>query len=86
MNIKTDTKFWNRVYDKLFQSVGFKKFNRRFTNKNDWYLLRTWTAAQEKEFKEWFVKEVRKQFGFSKKIAEKEANWFVFDVGWKLEE
>jgi hypothetical protein len=51
--------------------------------KEDWFMRHTWTSEEEDKFKEWLITEIRKDFEFSKKISENEANFFLLNYGWK---
>jgi len=79
----TTTEFLDKAFDKLFQSVGFEKWDKEFSEKPDWYLQKTWSSEQSKEFKKWFLTEIKKDLKFKKERAEKE--WAYFDLmwGWK---
>jgi hypothetical protein len=81
---KIDT-FLTKALDKMFQYVGFEKFDREFSNQEGWYSLRTWTKEQSNEFKDWFIKEYAKTFK-DKKSAEKEYQWFNLMWGWKIDD
>jgi hypothetical protein len=81
---KIDT-FLTKALDKLFQSVGFEKFDSRFSNQDGWYSMKTWTEDQSDEFKNWFIKEYVKTFKY-KKPAEREYQWFNLMWGWKIDD
>jgi len=80
---KTDV-FLSKALDKMFQYVGFEKFDREFSNQEGWYSLRTWTKKQSNEFKDWFIKEYVKTFKAKKQSAEREYSWFNLMWGWKV--
>jgi hypothetical protein len=82
---KIDT-FLTKALDKMFQYVGFEKFDREFSNQEDWYSLRTWTQEQSNEFKNWFIKEYIKTFKSKENSAIKEYNFFNLMWGWKVNE
>lgn len=83
--MKTDKteKFFQKVLDKLFQSVGFERFDSKFVKQKEWYLKKEWSAEQEKEFKKYFIKEHIKTFGLGKQMAEMEFQWLNLAFGWK---
>ena len=79
-------KYLTKALDKMFQAVGFEKFDKEFTEQhNDWYSKKTWTEDQSNEFKKWFITEGKKDLKFTKQMMEKEHAWFDLKWGWKLE-
>jgi len=54
-------------------------------NGDEWYRKRTWTDAQEQEFKKWAVDKMRKAFKCTKKTAEAEYSWFNLMWGWRVD-
>jgi len=54
-------------------------------NGDEWFRKRTWTDAQEREFKKWAVDEIRKAFKFTKKTAENKYSWFNLMWGWRID-
>lgn len=79
-------KFLKKALDKMFTYVGFNSFDQEFTEKHeDWYNQKSWTEEQSLDFKEWFLKEGKKDLKFNKTMLEKEYNWFNLKWGWKIE-
>ena len=79
-------KFLKKALDKMFQMVGFEKFDKEFTEQHDdWYNKKIWTEDQSNEFKKWFITEGKKDLKFTKQMMEKEHAWFDLKWGWKLE-
>ena len=79
-------KYLTKALDKMFQAVGFEKFDKEFTEQHDdWYNKKTWTEEQSNEFKKWFITEGKKDLKFTKQMMEKEHAWFDLKWGWKLE-
>jgi hypothetical protein len=77
-------KFLTKALDKMFQTVGFEKFDKEFTERHeDWYGQKTWTTEQSEEFKKWFIAEGKKDLKFNKQMMEKEYAWFNLKWGWK---
>lgn len=83
--MKNYDKFLRKALDKMFQMVGFEKFDGDFADQENWYSLKTWTEEQSEEFKKWFVAEGRKDLKFTKRMMEKEHVWFDVKWGWKIE-
>lgn len=76
-------KFFINALDKMFMTVGFEKFDREFTNQEDWFTKREWTEEEEREYKQWFVNECKTKLRMNKKAAELEAGYFLLQFGWK---
>jgi hypothetical protein len=73
------------ILRRLFKAVG-EQFNPNKRYHEGWYREHSWTAKQERQFRDWLVKHLQKKFGWTKRLASKEAAWFLFDYGWKTEE
>lgn len=80
-----EQKFLNKALDRMFKAVGFKKYDKSFTDNYAWYTLRTWTEEDERAYKQWFVDAYLKVFKGSKKNAATEASWFLLCWGWKVD-
>ena len=84
-----------RILRKMCEIVNCDYENFNFDNPQ-WFLEYEWTEEQEEEFKKWMTnaimndKEIRRdllEFSFgkpTKKFAERVANNFIFNYGWKL--
>jgi hypothetical protein len=69
---------------KMFEVVGAEYIpGKRYPK--DWYRQRSWTVRRERRFKDWLVKLLQKKMGWPKRMASREAAWFLFDYGWKTE-
>lgn len=80
-------KFLEKALDKMFQIVGFEKWDREFTDNNkDWYSLKTWNSSQVEDYKKWFLTEIKKDLKLNKQQAEKEWSWFFLMWGWREQE
>lgn len=75
--------FFKIALNKMFCEVGFDKFDEEFVKQENWYLLHEWTEQQEKDYRQWFIKECRDSLKMSKKTAELEAGYFLLMWGWK---
>ena len=82
---KTD-KFLEKALDKMFQYVGFEKWDREFTKQQEWYSLKSWTSNQENDYKQWFLQEIKKDLKINKQLAEKEWGYFLLMWGWRTVE
>ncbi len=76
-----ETLFLEKMLSKMFESVRVK-YSRNFSKQHKWYLKYSWSEEQEKEFKRYFIKEHFKKFKLSKRIAEKDWDWFNLCYGW----
>ena len=83
------------VLSKMFEVVGETYTPDKVKNPN-WFLAHTWTALNQKLFKEWLSKHIRESASArnaltvlrvkpTKTLADKFADEFVFNYGWKLE-
>ena len=80
---KNYDKFLKKALDKMFQIAGFDAFDGDFANLEDWYSKKTWTKDQSEDFKNWFIKEGKKDLEFTRYMMEKEHAWFDLKWGWK---
>jgi hypothetical protein len=82
LDIEIQKKIVGQALTKMFAVVGAKYVpGKRYPR--GWYLNRSWTDKQETKFKIWLVAFLRKKLQWPKRMAEKEASWFLFDYGWK---
>lgn len=83
-------------YDVIYKELAVEMFQRvglnlsyeeikEYAKQPNWYWLKTWTKQEEDSFIQWVVAKLRKELHYSKKAAEKQANWFVSDIGWRVE-
>lgn len=73
----------------MFQRVGLDKTYpeiKEFAKQPDWYRLHTWTAEEQNDFRKWLVTFMNKKAKVRKEYAEKEAAWFLLDIGWKVKD
>lgn len=67
----------------MFKRVGAEhEFSLKYCEQEDWYKKRTWTYAEEAEFRKWLVPYLAKEMRTSKKRADREASWFLLMWGW----
>lgn len=85
MNKKLD-KFSDEILDNMFQAVGFDGYDKNFTKQEDWYKKKTWTAAQQENFRKCFIAKAQKDLKWSKKTAEIEFEWFNLNYGWMVKD
>ena len=72
INMQFEIAEHNKTYeDALLEEKFFDKY--------------TITEEQEKQFKDWYIKTVRKLFRCTKKLAEHEYSWWHLNYGLKLE-
>jgi len=73
----------DEALDKMFQAVGFEKYDYEFTLQPNWYTLREWTPEQESKFKTWFLSALKKRLKYNDYSANKVAGFFLLNYGWK---
>lgn len=70
----------------MFKRVGEKYPNPELTNKNGWFTLRTWTQADEDDFRKWMKQYLKKHTLFKNRAIDTEISWFLFAWGWKVKD
>lgn len=82
----------NELYKELsiemFRRVGLNKTYseiKEYAKQSNWYHNHSWSQQEQEEFVKWVVVKLRSELKCTKKYAEKQAYWFVFDIGWKLD-
>lgn len=81
--MKRENEFLEKALDKMFQMVGFDKWDRDFTKQLDWFTQKTWSENDIKNYKSWFLKEIKKDLKLNKQSAEKEWSYFFLMWGWR---
>jgi len=77
--------FVKDVINKMFEIAGHDvTFEDIKDRKDDWYTQWTMSTAQNDEWKEWGVNEIRKRFRYNKKWAEKEMGMIALMWGLKF--
>jgi len=69
----------------MFKRVGEKYPNPKLTADEKWYQKRTWTPEQEKGFRAWMVKLLKKRHGLQKRQIDWEVGLFLLNWGWKTD-
>ena len=77
-------RFALKAFKRMFRAVG-RRFSPTVPTTPDWFLARSWTPKQEVAYREWFVREARRDLRWSKRQATKEAGWFLLFYGWRIE-
>lgn len=77
--------FLKKALNEMFVNVGFDQYDENFVKQEEWYSKKTWTNEQSNAFKTWFIKQVRKELRFTKKVAEREYAMFDLMWGWKIQ-
>ena len=77
--------FVRELINKMFEIAGHDvTFDDVKDRKDDWYTQWTMTTAQNKEWNEWGVSEIRKRFRYTKKFAEREMGMLTLMWGLKF--
>jgi hypothetical protein len=66
----------------MFKRVGLK-FSVEFCQGKDWYMSKSWTTAQQNEFRKWMEKLLKKRHGWGAHQLNKEVGMFILCYGWK---
>jgi len=69
---------------KMFRVVGLRYPCPEFTDQDDWWTKKTWTAKQEANFKKWMKIYLMKHMHLSARAADREISWFNLMWGWKI--
>lgn len=77
------SKIFDECMAEMFKRVGEKYPNKELTDQAEWYLKRTWTEEEEKDFKVWMINHLKRTLRFNKKSAEWETGMFMLNYGWK---
>ena len=77
--------FVRELINKMFEIAGHDvTFDDVKDRKDDWYTQWTMTTAQNDEWKEWGIQEIRKRFRYNKKWAEREMGMLTLMWGLKF--
>ncbi len=68
----------------MFRRVGLRYPNKKFVSQDRWYLQRAWTREDEKDFRDWMMKYVRKKLRYDVRTATKEVGYFTLMYSWRL--
>jgi hypothetical protein len=66
----------------MFRRVGEKYPNKELTDQPEWYKKRTWTEAEENDFRKWMGKLLKKRHGWKKVLIDREIGMFLLNWGW----
>jgi hypothetical protein len=67
--------------EEMFRRVG-ARYSEKVCREDGWYRKRSWTMAQEEEFRKWMTDLIRRRHRWPKKTAQKEASWFLLMYSW----
>ena len=77
--------FAKDLINKMFEIAGHKvNFDDIKDRKDDWYNQWTMTTAQNEEWNEWGIDEIRKRFRYNKESARKEMGMITLMWGLKF--
>ena len=67
----------------MFKRVGETYPNPELTDRDDWYMQRTWTIEEEKDFKEWMKVLLKKRYKYLTSLQiDAEIAMFLLMWGW----
>jgi len=67
----------------MFKRVGEKYPNEELTSQEGWHEQRTWTPEEEKDFRVWMAKYLKKRHRWDRRTIDKEIGMFLLCWGWK---
>ena len=77
----------NECIKKLFNTVGENYPKPELTKYKYWYTMRTWTSKEEKDFRDWMRKLLKKRYRWmDKRKLDWEVGMFILNYGWKVRE
>ena len=77
--------FIRELINKMFEIAGHEvTFDDVKDRKDEWYTQWTMTTAQNEEWNEWGIQEIRKRFRYTKKFAEREMGMLTLMWGLKF--
>jgi len=80
-----EKQFLKELIDKMFELAGHDlKFEDVEGRKDNWFQQYTMTEAQNKEWKEWGVKHIKKKKRYYSKIADREMAFLDLYCGLKI--
>jgi len=80
-----EEKFIDAALAEMFRLVD-RKYSPKATSSPEWYYESTWTSQQQEQFREWLTKLIRRDLRHPAYKADRAADWFVFNYGWRVEE
>jgi mannosyltransferase OCH1-like enzyme len=76
-------KTFDMCLKEMFRRVGRPTVDENFIRREHWYRESSWTEAEEKDFKDWMVRLIRRRHKWTKRLAVKEVSWFLLSYSWK---
>jgi hypothetical protein len=77
--------FLQNIINKMFEISGHQiTYDDVKDRKDDWYTQWTMTTEQNEEWKKWGITEIKKQFKYNTKIAEREMGMISLMWGLKF--
>jgi hypothetical protein len=70
----------------MFKRVGETYPNGKLTGDPNWFQRRTWTQAEEDDFRDWLKKYLKKKYRWTNHTIKKEIGMFLLMWGWKVRE
>lgn len=79
-------KTMNDCITEMFKRVGEKYPNEELTKQDKWFQKRSWTEAEEDDFRDWMTKLLKKRHKWTNKKIQLEVGMFLLDYGWKYKD
>lgn len=84
--VNKEKQLLKELIDKMFEIAGHDvKFEDVEGRTDEWFTQYTMTEAQNKEWREWGAKHIKKKNRYYSKIAERQMAWLDLYCGLKIE-
>lgn len=70
-----------KLLKEMFKRVGLE-YHEDYCKKADWYLTKSWTEEEQKEFKLWGERVLKADLKMTDCGAAREMGWFLLSYGW----
>lgn len=70
-----------KLLKEMFKRVGLE-YSEEYCKKEDWYLTKSWTEAEQNEFKRWGEGVLKVDLKMTYYGAAREMGWFLLSYGW----
>lgn len=70
-----------KLLKEMFKRVGLE-YHEDYCKKEDWYLTKSWSEAEQKDFKLWGERVLKADLKMTDYGAAWEMGWFLLSYGW----
>lgn len=75
------TRVFQQLMKEMFKRVGLK-YDPDYCFQEDWYLTKSWTEAEQRDFKLWGEGILKSKLQMTDHGAAREMGWFLLSYGW----